>query len=210
MIRSRLAFIAAVGAAVLGTTLVAKTRFHSVWKAPDAASVSFAGSKVAALVMDKDDSLRVAGEEALVSELNARGMQGVASYRIVPKEELQSAEKARGWYERSGVNGVVVLRVISDDKVKTYTPATWSTPYYTSLWGYYGYGWGAVYTPGSVRSDRIVSIETLIYTVAKDGLVWAGLSETENPKSPAQVVAEVAKEAVNELHKQGLAKQIKK
>src|SRR5688500_20306670 len=101
-------FPIAAAAAVLivaGTSLAAKTKFQSVWKAPDAATVSFAGLKVAALVIDKDDSLRVAGEEALVRELTARGMQGVASYRMVPKEELQSADRARGWFEKAGGRG---------------------------------------------------------------------------------------------------------
>jgi hypothetical protein len=206
----RFPFVVAAVTAVLGASVLAKTTFKSVWKSPTAHTVSFAGAKVAALVMDKDDSLRVAGEEAMVAELNARGMQGVASYRIGPKEELQDAQKARGWYDRSGVTGVVVLRVVSDDKIKSYTPATWSSAYYTSLWGYYGYGWGAVYSPASTRSLRFISLETLIYSVATDGLVWAGLSETENPKTLAQVIEEVAKEAVKEMQKQGLAKQQKK
>src|SRR5688500_18251579 len=96
----------------------AKTKLQSVWKSPDAASVSFAGQKVAALVIDKDDSLRVAGEEALVRELNARGLQGVASYRMVPKEELQSADKARVWFEKAGVQGVVAFRVVNDQRRK--------------------------------------------------------------------------------------------
>jgi hypothetical protein len=194
----------------LGVSLAAKTKFSSVWKAPDAGTVSFADKKVAALVIDKDDSLRVAGEEALVRELESRGMKGVASYRMVPKEELQSADKARVWYERAGVEGVVAFRVVNDDRRRTYVPATWTSTYYTSLWGYYGYGWGAVYDPGYVRDQRIVSLETLVFSVPKNTLVWAGLSETENPKDGAKVVTEVVKEAVKEMQKQGLAKQLPK
>jgi hypothetical protein len=194
----------------LGVSLAAKTKFSSVWKAPDAGTMSFAGKKVAALVIDKDDSLRVAGEEALVRELESRGMKGVASYRMLPKEELQSADKARVWYERAGVEGVVAFRVVNDDRRRTYVPATWTSTYYTSLWGYYGYGWGAVYDPGYVRDQRIVSLETLVFSVPKNTLVWAGLSETENPKDGAKVVTEVVKEAVKEMQKQGLAKQLPK
>jgi hypothetical protein len=194
----------------LGTAVTAKTKFQSVWKSPDAGAVSLGGQKVAALIIDKDESLRVAGEEALARELTARGMQGVASYRIVPKEELQSADKARGWYERSGVQGVVALRVVTDEKRKSYTTSTWMSPYYSSFWGYYGYGWTAVYDPGYIRVDRVVSLETLIYSVSQNQLLWAGVSETENPKEAAKVIAEVVKEAVKEMHDQGLAKAIKK
>lgn len=205
MIRIPAALILAMVLAA-GASLAAKTKFQSVWKAPDAATVSFAGQKVAALVIDKDDSLRVAGEEALVRELNARGMQGVASYRIAPKEVMQNADSARGWFEKAGVQGVVAFRVVNDERRKTYQPSTWTSTYYTSLWGYYGYGWGAVYDPGYVRDERIVSLETLIFSVPKNTLVWAGLSVTENPKDGAKVVTEVVKEAVNEMRKQGLVR----
>ena len=56
--------------------------------------MTLAGQKVAALVIDKDESLRVAGEEGLARELSDRGLQGVASYRFVPKEELRDVDKA--------------------------------------------------------------------------------------------------------------------
>ena len=73
------------------------------------------------------------------------------------------------------------------------------TPYYGSFWGYYGYGWNSVYDPGYVRDDRVISLETLIFSVPKNVLLWAGMSETENPKNAAAVVAEVVKEAAKEI-----------
>jgi hypothetical protein len=209
MVRSRTLPLLVVLALASSATLAAKTKFSSVMRSPDAAKVSFAGKKIAALVIDKDDSLRVSGEEKLVNELNARGMRGVASYRIMPKEELRNTANARGWYEKSGVEGVVVLRVITDEQFKTITPSTWTTAYYQDYWGYYGQSWGAVFTPGSERTDRFLSLETLIYNLPDGHLLWAGVSLTENPKSGTQLVAEVAKEAVKEMNKQGLAKHLK-
>jgi len=209
MVRSRtlpLLILVAVG---LTATVAAKTKFSSVMRSPEAAKVSFSGRKIAALVIDKDDSLRVAGEEGLVNELTARGINGVASYRIIPKEELRNTDSARGWYEKSGVQGVVALRVVSNERFKTITPSTWSTAYYQDYWGYYGNSWGAVFTPGSERIDHFVSIETLIYNLPDGHLLWAGVSMTENAKTGAQVIAEVAKEAVKEMNKQGLAKHLK-
>jgi hypothetical protein len=46
--------------------------------------------------------------------------------------------------------------------------------------------------------------------VPKNVLLWAGVSETDNPKEASKVIAEVVKEAVKEMHDQGLAKAIKK
>ena len=209
MARSRPLFVAVIIAIALSATVAAKTKFSSVMQSPEAAKVSFAGKKIAALVIDKDDSLRVSGEESLTNELNARGMRGVASYRIMPKEELRNTDNARGWYEKSGVQGVVALKVVSNDRFKTITPSTWTTAYYQDYWGYYGQSWGAVFTPGSERIDHFVSIETLIYSLPDGHLLWAGVSLTENVKTSAQVIAEVAKEAVKEMNKQGLARHLK-
>jgi hypothetical protein len=206
MTTPRLLFWAGTLAVCCVTGVAAKTKFSSVWKAPEAGGVSFGGQKIAALVIDADDSLRVSGEEALANELSARGMQGVPSYRIVPKPVLSNAEEARGFFERAGIQGVVAFRVINDERRVTYQPATWSNTYYSTLWGYYGYGWGVVYDPGYKRDDRFISLESLVFSVPKNALIWAGMSTTENPKSAQAVVAEVVKEAVNEMRKQGLAK----
>jgi hypothetical protein len=190
--------------------LSAAPKFTSAWRSPEAGAVTFAGKKVAALVIAQDDSLRMSGEEALVRELTARGLQSVATYRIAPKEELQSADRAKVWFEKANVEGVVALRPISKDKRTTYNPGTWGTPYYTTLWGYYGYGWGNLYIPGSVERDTIVIVETTIYSVPRNQLLWAAVSETKNPKTLQRFVEDLVKESVKELHKQGLARSIPK
>jgi hypothetical protein len=198
--------------ATLAATLVAVTlvsaapKFTSAWRSPDAGSVSFAGKKVAALVISQDDSLRISGEEALVRELTARGLQSVATYRIAPKEELQSADRAKGWFEKANVEGVVAMRPVSSEKRTTYNPGTWVNPYYSTFWGYYGYGWGNMYIPGSIERDTIVVVETTIYSVPRNQLLWAAVSETRNPKTLQRFIEDLVKESVKELHKQGLAR----
>jgi hypothetical protein len=189
----------------LGTAVAAAVTFTSRWKSIDAGGVSFAGKKVAALVISHDESLRVAGEEALARELTARGMQGVATYRIAPKEELQSGERAKVWFEKAGVEGVVAVRPVGADTRLTYTPATWVNPYYSSLWGYYGYGWGSVYIPGSARRETTVVVENTIYSVPRNELLWAAVAETTNPRDLPRFIEDLVKESVKELHAQGLA-----
>ena len=34
------------------------------------------------------------------------------------------------------------MRPVGREKRTTYKPGTWTNPYYSSFWGYYGYGWG--------------------------------------------------------------------
>jgi hypothetical protein len=200
-----------LAATVAAVTLVsAAPKFTSVWRHQDAAQVSFAGKKVAALVIAQDQSLRVSGEEALVRELTARGLQSVATYRIAPKEELQTADRAKPWFERANVDGVVAMRPVSKDQRTTYNPGVWTNPYYSTLWGYYGYGWNSVYIPGSVDRDTVVVVETTIFSVPRNQLVWAAVSETKNPENLQQFIEDLVKECVKELQKQGLARSMPK
>ncbi len=198
-----LAFVAASGIA-----LTAAPKFTSTWKSPDAGTVSLAGKKVAALVISRDDSLRVSGEEALSRELSARGMQGVATYRIAPKEELESAERAKIWFEKAGVEGVVAVRPVSAETRTTYTPGTWTNPYYGTLWGYYGYGWNSVYIPGREDRDTVVVVESTIYSVPRNALIWAAVTETKNPKNLQRFIEDLAKASAKKLQEQGLARAV--
>jgi hypothetical protein len=178
--------------------------FTSTWAAPEARGVRFAGKKVAALVISTDQHLRVSGEEQLVRDLGARGVQGVATYRMAPAEELTSADRARPWFERAGVDGVVALRPVSRTKETSYTPNVWSSTYYSTLWGYYGYGWTTVYSFGDSREDTTIVVETLVYSLPLDKLLWAGVSSATNPKETQAFVSQLVTAAIKEMKKQRL------
>ena len=203
---SHVSIVTAAAALSMSAVLMAGPKFVSTWKAPDAAGVSFSGKKVAALIMSDDLNLRMSGEEALVRELAAVGVPGgVASYRIVPKEELRDPDKAKGWYERAGVEGVVAMRLVKSDKRQVWTPSMWVTSSYSTLWGYYGYGWTSVYeVGGSSRIDTVVVIENLIFSVPLNKLLWAGVTESTNPKNAAAAIKDIVTASVKEMTKEGL------
>jgi hypothetical protein len=200
MRRLCLAVFLVIGASVT----MAAPKFIAVWKAPDVSRLNFAGKKVAALVITDDESLQMSGEEALNRELTARGVNALAAYRIVPREELKSAEKAKGWFERAGVEGVVALKPVRQERERSYTPAIWSSSYYQTFWGYYGYSWGSVYVPGSSEDTTTVVVETLIFSVPRDQLLWAATSETKNPKQLQSFIKELVSAAANEMKKMKL------
>jgi hypothetical protein len=61
-----------------------------------------------------------------------------------------------------------------------------------------------VYDPGYLRTDTIVQVETKVYALMDDKLIWAGLSETFNPRDAQARVRGVAQAVANDLKKQGL------
>ena len=53
-------------------------------------------------------------------------------------------------------------------------------------------------------------VETTIYSVPRNQLLWAAVSETKNPKTLQRFIEDLVKESVKELQKQGLARSITK
>lgn len=190
----------------LALTACATTDFASTWKAPDATRVTAQGQRVAALVMNTNDAARRAGEDALAREITAQGAEGVPMYSLIsgdPKNEPQ----ARAALEKAGIVGVVSLRPVGKDKNVYSTPTVYAGPSYGGFWGgYYGYGWGAPWgvAGGEIRTDTIVSVETLVYSLKDNKLIWAGESRTTNPTNVDGLVREIVTAAAKEMKKQGL------
>jgi len=208
-VRVGLVAIAAAAAAAC-----ASTTFNSTWKAPDAGPQNMKGKKVVAIVMSADESVRYGAEDALARELTARGVVGVPAYSVIPKELTKDKEKAKEFLQKADVHGAVAMRVVGKDKELNasaggYSPAGvgyWGSPVYTSFYGggFYGYGWGGVYMPGYVQTDTIISVETLVYNLDTDKLVWAARSETTNPEKVGPFIKELTAKAAAEMKKQGL------
>jgi len=185
----------------------ASTSFNSTWKAPGAGPLNFKGKKVAALVVSKEEGVRYGAEDALARELTTRGAVGIAAYTLIPKELVQDKEKAKEFLEKANVAGVVAMRVVGKDKEISSSPGTyWGGPAYATFWGagYYGYGWGGVYDPGYMRTDTIVTVEILVYSLEQNKLVWAAQSATTNPSKVGPFIQELVSKAASELKKQGL------
>ena len=203
---SRLLKFAFVIAATGSLVACATTSFVSSWKAPDAQPLKGEGSKVAAVVMHKNEAVRRAAEDALARQITVRGGQGVPMYSILPEPGKPDDAAAKAALEKSGVNAVVVLRPVGKDKELVSTPTMYAGPYYGPYWGgYYGYGWGGAWGGGGdIRTNTIVSVETLVYSMKQNKLVWGGQTQTTNPTKVDAFVKEIADAVAKELKKQGL------
>ncbi len=69
----------------------------------------------------------------------------------------------------------------------------WVSSNYSTLWGYYGYGWSAVFVPGGVQRETKVVVETTIYSLPRNELMWAAVTETTNPRDLRGFVEELVK-----------------
>jgi hypothetical protein len=190
----------------------ASSSFVSTWKAPDAQPVDPAGKKVAAVYMTSSESNRRAAEDILARKLTERGAQGVPSYTLVDSSVVTDVERTKKLLSEAGVDGVVIMRVLGErERTRvTYTGAPWGyAPYYRHFSTYWGFGWGAPYSPTEVSTTTELNIETLVYSLTRDKLLWAGTSRTTDPGKLASLVDETADAAAKQMVKQGVLKSTK-
>ena len=88
---------------------------------------------------------------------------------------------------------------------KSVLGALYMGPRYGPYWGgYYGYGWGGAWGATNIRTDTIVTVETLVYSLKQNKLVWVGESKTTNPSNVDAFVKELATGAAKQMKKLGL------
>jgi hypothetical protein len=203
-----------IGLASLALALgaCASTSFQSTWKAPDVSRLDLEpGDQIVAMVISDQMSLRRSGEANLADVLDARGFKAVPAYTLIPEEEVRDEAKAKARIEASDAAAVVVFRPLGaeEEVTTTTTGGYYGAPYYGGFWGggYYGRGWGTVYASPpmtTTRTDVHVSVETLIYDLRTNKLVWAGRSKTTNPEDVEAFVGELSTAVADELRREGL------
>jgi hypothetical protein len=156
------------------------TQLTSSWADPAAANRGF--HKIAVVGATPKAAIRRMFEDDFVANLQTRGISGVQSYTFAGEGQIEK-EAALAKLKEMGVDGVIVTRLIDKETVQTYYPPTYSSvaapaPYYGGWYGYYSMGYSYQSSPGYVAEDHVFRIETNLYDVQNDKLVWSGLTET--------------------------------
>jgi hypothetical protein len=186
-------------------SLAGSTKYVSVYQNPRAGLIDFSGKKVACFVIIPSEELRDAREVTVATELQRRGMDAIAGHIILPGELAKDREKAKDYLKKAGVGGAVIIRLVDDIAAQSRSVTAWySQPGYGTFGSAWDYGWSAAYVHEIQWTERVVILETLIYSIEKDELLWAGRSETTKPKDIKKFVEDLAKEAGKELRKAGL------
>ena len=195
----RITFSAAV---LLIVAACAATSFKSTWKSPDAGPVDIMGKKVVVVASNVPTSVRTGLEASIADELTKQGAQAFASSQLFNSEVTKDDAKAK--LAAEGYDAAWVVRLTNREKEVSSTPGMYapSGPY-MSYWGWGG-GWGGYYGAPEIRTDTKVFMETLVYSVKADKLVWSGMSVTTNPGDLGPASAELTRVAIAEMKKTGL------
>ena len=188
-------FAAAALAAVLffGFTACNSTSVDDTWTAPDISKISF--RKIMVVATFPDGATRRRAEDALKAQVTRA--ECITSYSLLGVEsDLKDLTKVTDVLKAAGVDGVVIMRPVSDNKEIVYIPGTGYYPRpYRTFRGYYSrdYALGSFYyEPGRYATDRVVQIETNIYEVAGERLIWSGATTSTNPGNLQNLIKDAA------------------
>jgi hypothetical protein len=165
--------------ALLGLALAgcSTTRFQAQWLNPAYAGKPVTGKVLVAGVM-KDITLRRVYEDAMVAQLQARGLQAVPAYTLVPELAADSAAAIERAARQAGAAVILSSTLVARDQETLVTTAP--PPYPGVGWGgLYGYYWGWGYAPiTSVQTYDVYLVSSTVAAVDSGTLIWSGLSRT--------------------------------
>jgi hypothetical protein len=179
------------------------TKIVSSWRDPDKQVTVDNLNKVLVLALFKDETSRFKAEDQMVQYLNGKG---VASYSYLKSNFNENNEEAlRRKIRADGFDGAVTMRLVDVDKEKTYTPGVGSSypTYYRNFSGYYYRSWSYFSNPGYYSTTKTYTVETNVYSIKEDRVIWTGLTETTDPDGVNKMTAEITKVVYKEMIKEG-------
>jgi hypothetical protein len=182
----------------LGSACFHSTELAATWSEPTAQPIHF--QKTVTVFVTKDEAMRRSVEE----QLAGRFAGGVPSYTIIRRIDPDDHEAILDRLRGTGFDGAVIMRVVDVSTQIAYTSGSYwyATPY--TFNGYWNAAWAYPFDPTYVATDRIVSVETQVYSLADDRLIFAARSETTNPASARKLAASIMRHLTADMKKKGL------
>lgn len=75
--------------------------------------------------------------------------------------------------------------------------------YYRNFSGYYYRSWSYFSNPGYYSTTKTYTVETNVYSIKEDRVIWTGLTETTDPEGVDKMTAEITKVVFKEMIKEG-------
>lgn len=179
-------------AASLALAGCSSTGLSDSWIDPSVKSVS-GFKKIFVAYRGTDASVRRVAEDAMAAHV--RTAEVGRCYEVFPDAPGMDPLQVKSRLLELGFDAAIVMRVSGVEQEVSWTPSAYPT--YRSFGGYWG-------EPYAVRTDEIVHVETNLYSLVEDKLLYAARSETFNPSSTAKLVDEIAVEIMDDLEEKGV------
>jgi len=159
-------------------------------------------TKVLVVAKLKDESSRRIAEDKMAKQVKAPVAVQSYSYLTADVSEEQLSAKLKS----DGFDGVILMQLKEVEKSTSYTPGTtYAGGWYGGYRGGYRGGYGGVYgSPGYYSEDKTYLVETSIFSLTDNKLLWAGTTSSLNPTKIDKTIDEVILAVKTELQAKGL------
>lgn len=173
------------------------------WRDPEAAVDMSKLNKVLIVAMLKNEAHRRAAESQLAGLLNGKGVPSYDYFasQVIFKNENQLKKQMKD----DGFDGAIVLRLADVEKDIRYVPGSYRTypTYYNRFWPYFLNSWSDYSMPGHYATTKRFTVETNVYSLKTEKLVWSGLTTSVDPQSTEKMMKAIGKEVYNRMKKDG-------
>jgi hypothetical protein len=182
---------------ILSTLLIgllmacASTKLEKSWADPSFSLNPNPYKKVLVVAPLKDEASQRIAEDKIVKQL--KKSVGVQSYTYLKSTDTDPKilnEKLL----KDGFDGIIVMHLTDVEKSVSYNQGS-------SYGGWYGY---RSYTPGYYTENKTFLVETNMYSVKDDKLMWSGTTSSLNPTSFDKSMDEIITAIKTELQKKGI------
>jgi len=169
--------------------------------------------KVMVIGVGKEESMRRLFENRMSAILEKKRVPAVPSHTIMPDLRTAAGDEATARQiigeavAKCGADAVTITRILRSESAVRAVPGTaYVVPagYYRGFYGFYTTSFEVVSTPGYITEDKTYVVETNLYDVATESLIWMGISETLNPDSAVDGIDSVGETIAYQLRKEGL------
>ena len=176
----------------------AHTKLTAVWS-DDTYTDGPMKKMLVVVVLDNTVNRKIV-ESAMSEALKQQGVEGIASNMVLGSKEL-SKENLREAAKESQADGLMAVRLTGVDEEQVYHAPTYSVPYpYYYTWDtYYPHMHEHVGMPGYTATYKFYNVETNVYAVNTEKLVWSAASQTVDPKDINRESKEFADKIVRTL-----------
>jgi hypothetical protein len=194
----RYSTVVALGLVAIGCG--ASTSLVRTWRDPTYAGGDVKQVLVIGLTPKQEN--RKAFEYAMAARLEGMKLQPLASYDVLPKEQMAERAAIDAIVKERGIDLVLVTRLVSRNQEPEYVQTAGYV--HGGYYPYYAGGYSRVYAPGYVTEREVVYLETSAFPPTGDKPVWSGVTKTFDYSSIEGVSESVADAIAKALVDQGV------
>jgi hypothetical protein len=175
------------------------------WKSPTRVAAN-KPHRVLALGLSDKTVVRAEFEDVLAAQLAQIGIEAIPGNTILlrPEGTEFDLDYLRTQIREHKIDTVAVARLIHVENTTTYIPGAPyfpPYPYYGTFYGYYGTVYPVVHSPGYLKEEKRVRIETNLYVITSEegNLEWTCITDTFNPSNMRKAIDRLVKLVVKQM-----------